>query len=123
MSFLPLIDIGIKLIDKIFPDPTKRAEAKALLLEQQQAGTLQEIESSMHVIIAEAKGGSWIQRSWRPIVMLVFTSLIVAKWLGFTDAGVTEEIEIAILEIIKVGIGGYIVGRSVEKGISKWKEK
>ena len=46
-------------------------------------------------IRAEAMGDSWLQRSWRPITMLTFVSLIVAKWLGFTAPGVTEAVELA----------------------------
>ena len=114
-----VLTIGGKIIDKIFPDPIERAKAKAALVEQQNKGELQEITASMEVIIAEAKGGSWLQRSWRPLTMLTFVGLIVAKWLGLTADGVTPEIELELLGIIKVGIGGYVVGRSAEKVAEK----
>ena len=35
----------------------------------------------------------------------------------------TEAVELALFEIIKIGLGGYVVGRSVEKGIKVWKER
>jgi len=30
---------------------------------------------------------------------------------------------LALFEIIKIGLGGYVIGRSVEKGIRVWKER
>lgn len=123
MGFIPFIDIGLKLIDKIFPDPIDKANARAKLLEAEHAGELQELESSMAIITAEANGDSWLQRCWRPLVMITFTSLIVAKWLGFTAPGVSEAIEIELLNIIKVGLGGYILGRSGEKIMKSYKGK
>lgn len=74
-----------------------------------------------NIIIAEAQGDSWLQRNWRPITMLVFVALIVAHWLGWSAPGLTEQERLAVFEIIKIGLGGYVVGRSVEKGIKSWK--
>lgn len=67
------------------------------------------------VVIAEATGASWLQRSWRPITMLVFVTLIVARWLGLTAENLTSELEMQLFSIIKIGLAGYVGGRSVEK--------
>ena len=68
------------------------------------------------VVTAEAQGESWLQRNWRPITMLTFTALVVAKWLGYTvDTGITEAVEIELMHLIQIGLGGYVVGRSAEK--------
>lgn len=114
-------NLGSQIIDKIFPDKIERDKARALLLEQEQKGELQQISASMKVLLGEINGDSWLQRNWRPLTMLTFVGLVVAKWLGFTADGVTEVIELQLLGIIKVGLGGYVVGRSVEKGIKEWK--
>lgn len=126
MSLIPFLDVGIKLIDKIFPDPAEKAKAKALLLEKQQAGELQEIEASMKVIVAEASG-SYLQRNWRPITMLVFVAIIANNYilypylsLFWKDAPVLT-LAPEMWDVLKIGIGGYIAGRSVEKSISSWK--
>lgn len=58
--------------------------------------------------------GNWLQRSWRPILMLVFGALLVMKWLGYTDT-VDLQVELALMEIIKFSLGGYVIGRSTEK--------
>jgi len=109
-----VLSIGLEIIDKIFPDETERTKAKAALLEQQQKGEFKSLEASMQVILAETNSESWIAKNWRPVTMLTFVGLVVAKWLGFTD-GVTESIEMELMQLIQIGLGGYVVGRSGEK--------
>jgi hypothetical protein len=67
------------------------------------------------IVKAEAESENWLTSSWRPILMLVFGSLIVARWFGFTAPGITEAVELKLWGILEVGIGGYVIGRSVEK--------
>ena len=111
-------DIGKQIAKSIFPDPADKLKREQLA-SQIQSGLLQ---SQTDIIKSEAQGESWIQRNWRPVTMLTFVGLIVAKWLGLTAPGVTEAIEIELLEIIKVGLGGYVIGRSAEKAIKVWKK-
>jgi hypothetical protein len=119
----PVISGIFSVIDKAIEDKDQAAAIKAKLQEMVLTGQMREIEEAAANIRAEATGDSWLQRSWRPLTMLTFVALIVAKWLGFTAPGVTEAVELALFEIIKVGLGGYVIGRSVEKGIKVWKEK
>jgi hypothetical protein len=80
------------------------------------------VNAQKEVIVAEAQGGSWIQRNWRPVTMLTFVGLIVAHWLGWTAPGLTEDMTLALLEIIKIGLGGYVVGRSAEKCVKYYRK-
>ena len=54
--------------------------------------------------------------------MLTFVSLIVAHWLGFTAENIEEEEVIMLLEIVKIGLGGYVLGRSGEKIMKEYKK-
>ena len=63
------------------------------------------------VIVAEANSGSWITQSWRPITMLVFVFLIVMNQFGWLENELPKE----AWEVLKIGIGGYVGGRSLEK--------
>jgi len=119
----PVIAGIFSVIDKAVENKDQATEIKARLQEMVLTGQMREIEEAAANIRAEATGDSWLQRSWRPLTMLTFVSLIVAKWLGFTAPGVTEAVELALFEIIKIGLGGYVIGRSVEKGIKVWKER
>lgn len=67
-------------------------------------------------IKAEASSSSWLARNWRPITMLTFVALIVGRWMGWIDtANITKEVESQLFDIIQIGLGGYVVGRSAEK--------
>ncbi|MEX2964223.1 3TM-type holin [Microbulbifer sp. TYP-18] len=111
-----------KAIDKAFPDKSEANRLKAEIDRQLIAMELKELESATSVITAEAGGDSWLQRCWRPIAMLTFVSLVVAHWLGWTAPNLSEEQTLALLEIVKIGLGGYVVGRSAEKAIKTWKQ-
>ncbi len=67
------------------------------------------------IITAEAQGESWLQRNWRPLLMLNFAALITARWLGYGAPNLTPDLELKLLDIVQIGVGGYVIGRSVEK--------
>ena len=62
--------------------------------------------------IREEARGNWLQRSWRPIVMLVFTLIILAgTFLNLPILADTSR----FWDLLEIGLGGYVVGRSGEK--------
>jgi hypothetical protein len=63
------------------------------------------------VLQTELKG-NWLQRSWRPIVMLVFTAIIV---IGIFKRIPYLESTSPFWKLLELGLGGYVIGRSVEK--------
>lgn len=98
-----------------FPDPAEAAKAEAdlqLALYQQAA---QINLAASEIIKAEAQSESWLAKSWRPLVMLVFAGLIVARWFGWAAPNLTEAEYLKLWSIVEFGLGGYVVGRSVEK--------
>lgn len=104
--------------DRIFPDPEQ--ELKRIELQQAlQAAVLErtsEIErAAADVVRAEAQGQSWLQRTWRPITMLVFVGLIVARWLGWSAPNLGDAEVLKLWDIVEIGLGGYVIGRSAEK--------
>lgn len=83
------------------------------------------IQAKSKVIVAEASSEHWIVSAWRPITMLIFVFIIANNYIIVPYATVVFGIKIPTLEIVPdmwnlltMGIGGYIVGRSGEK-ISK----
>ena len=70
------------------------------------------------VLVAEASSESWITATWRPLVMLIFTALIVSFWFGYVPPNLNGDMSPILMELftlLKLGIGGYIGGRSLEK--------
>jgi hypothetical protein len=59
--------------------------------------------------------GRWYQRAWRPAVMMVFAVVIVSHWFGIAGTEVTPEVQTYLYSVIKLGLGGYVLGRSGEK--------
>ena len=69
------------------------------------------MDAQAKVITAEAQGASWLQRSWRPITMLTFLVLVVCDTFGWTEFRLADE----AWTLLQLGLGGYVIGRSVEK--------
>lgn len=115
MSLLSLLPIVGDVLDKIIPDPAAQAEAKLKLMELAQKGEFTEMTTKADIIKAEANSESWLAQSWRPIMMLTFGALIVARWLGYAAPGISQEEILKLWNIVELGLGGYVIGRSVEK--------
>jgi hypothetical protein len=119
---LPILEVGLKLIDKLIPDRGAAQAAQLKLLELQQTGQLAELDASVKLALAgaenvkaDAQSEGWLSRSWRPITMLTFTALIVARWLGWAAPELSQEEYLKLWEIVQFGLGGYVVGRTGEK--------
>ena len=116
---IPLLSsIGGQVAKNLFPDPadeTKRKEAEHqfTLGVMQHANQIE--QAAAEVVKAEAASSHWLAANWRPLTMLTFVGLVVARWMGWTAPGMTESEYLSIYDLIKIGIGGYVVGRSAEK--------
>lgn len=99
-----------KVIDTLSLTTTEKRELELKLLLALYKHTEQEVELRAE-ILAKEMGGNWLQRSWRPIVMLAFAGVVVVG--AFVDIPMLKEGS-QFWEILKIGIGGYVVGKSVE---------
>jgi len=122
-----LLSIGGKLIDKFFPDPEEAAKRKVELFEMAQRGELEQFRGAVEIITSEAKSEHTITATWRPITMLVFVVIIANNYilypylrLFWPDAPVLD-LPPAMWDLLKIGLGGYVVGRSAEKAAKAWK--
>jgi hypothetical protein len=104
-----------QIVGNLFPDPTEKAKAEAEVFRQLLAHQ-SEIESAAAKIInTEAASSHWLAANWRPLTMLVFVGVIVARWFGWAAPNLSETEYIKLWSIVEFGLGGYVVGRSVEK--------
>ena len=113
------------IIDDLHTSGEEKAEARqklaaleaATLIQLTEAGKAL-VDAQRDVIVAEAAGESWIQRSWRPIAMLVLLGLIVWTVIPASVFNLTlqwDAIPDKAWGLLTVGIGGYIGARTVEK--------
>ena len=117
----PIAGALFKTVDKVIDNKGEADKIKQDIQQRIIAGELKELEGAAKIIQTEAQGG-WLQRNWRPIMMLVFAGLMVAHWFGFTAPNIPESVQNSLLNIIMIGIGGYTVGRSGEKIAEKFKK-
>jgi hypothetical protein len=103
------------VIKSKFPDPAEQAKAEAELTAQLWANAHQINAAAAEIINTEAASQHWLAANWRPLTMLVFVCLIVARWFGWAAPNLSEAEYIKLWSIVEFGLGGYVVGRSVEK--------
>lgn len=102
------LELGTSIINKLWPDASEQEKARM-------SQVLTVFTAQAEIVKAEAQSQNKLTSSWRPILMLTFAGLIVARWFGLTAPGITEAEYIKLWDIIHLGIGGYVVGRSGEK--------
>ena len=115
------------LLDKVIPDPAAKVDAKIKFMTLAQSGDLKELESATSVIVSEAKSEHWIVSSWRPITMLTFVAIIANNYLLypylslFWDKAPVLVVAPDMWDLLKLGLSGYVVGRSAEKVMKTYK--
>ncbi len=102
------------VIDNLSTSNKEKHAAKAELTKIVQDSLTKVLELQSQVLKTEMSG-TWLQSSWRPILMLAFTSLLILRWTGIANPALAPALELELMSIIKLGLGGYIGARSVEK--------
>lgn len=112
----------LSLIGRFLPDPAAKAAAQQKFLEMLQQGQLADLDAQLKqnlaaagVVQAEVASKFWLAANWRPILMMVFGGLIVARMFGLTAPNISPAEYLELWGLMKLGIGGYIGGRTVEK--------
>ena len=116
--------VGSMLASALGVDNTPDAVADAIKTDPQAAIKIRQIEAQLEqtrlevrgqAVQAEAKGESWLQRNWRPLTMVWFSFLVGAYWFGYTPEKLSDAAVLSLFGLIKLGLGGYVIGRSAEK--------
>ena len=110
-------------LDKLFTSKEEKILAenaiKQILIEKELE--LQRMQTE--IIVAEAKG-NWLQRSWRPILMLSFGFIVIyVKFIAPLFGLPIPPLENEFWNLLQLGIGGYVIGRTGEKMIQTYTEK
>jgi hypothetical protein len=118
-----LIDIGGKILDKVFPDPAQAEQAKLKFLEMQQNGELAKLNADVaesHELTERLKADmgsdSWLSKNIRPMVLI----FILMAYTGFAIASMFDfETRNNYVELLgnwgMVVMSFYFGGRSAEK--------
>lgn len=115
-------EIG-KVIDNLFTSDEERIKAKNEVFKVLREKELELQKMQTDIIIAEAKG-NWLQRSWRPILMLAFGFIVIyVKFIAPLFDLRIPELEDEFWNLLQLGIGGYVIGRTGEKMINSYVKK
>lgn len=123
-----ILNLGSTVIDKIWPDAGEKEKAKAALAKAAMEGEfkheLAELNAKASVLTTEMQG-SWLQRNWRPILMLTIVAIVANNYLLYPYLSLfwpkAPQLELPqdLYSLMKIGVGGYLVGRSAEKVTGK----
>jgi hypothetical protein len=115
----------VKVVDDAVPDSDLKAKLESEDNRAKLESGLKEMSQRMQLqqaaIVAEIQGESWLQRNWRPLTMMVFVFIIVNNfvlvpyltqfWVGMPTLPLPPE----LWQLLEIGLGGYIAGRTIEK--------
>jgi len=136
-----LLTAGLKILDKVIPDPVQKAEAQQKLLELKQTGELAELNAETQLAMGqieinkvEASSDNFFKSGWRPFIgwtcgvifcyNYIIHSLLVTAIVVIDPTFPTSVLPVlAVTEVLPVlfgllGLGGL---RTYEKftGVSK----
>lgn len=120
----PVLDI----VDKAVTDKDQAAQIKAAITKELITERSKSLDARMQVVLAEANGESWLQRNWRPLLMLVIVAIVgnnylVAPYLGaMFGVGLTLPLPQSLWDLMTLGVGGYIAGQTAERGLATWQQ-
>jgi hypothetical protein len=118
-----LLDIGGKILDKVFPDPAQAEQAKLKLLEMQQNGELAkmqaEIAESQEITKrweADMSSDSWLSKNIRPMTLVFILTVFCAfSLMSAWKIDVNESYVKLLGEWGQLIMLAYFGGRTVEK--------
>jgi len=114
------------IIDKLIPDPALKAKLKAQIEAKTIAHQDEITKAQRDILINEFSHGSLLTRSWRPLLMymIILFLLVYGLVLPIVDLFMTQpvvftprwqEIPDGLWNLLGLGVGGYVGGRSLEK--------
>ena len=121
-----VMDLGVKLLDRLIPDPVQKAQAQLELMKLQQSGELASMTAQTDINKLEAANASLFVSGWRPYIgwvcgvaltyQYVARPFLIAFLPSYQFPGLDENLWQLMMGML--GLGGL---RSFEKfkGVTK----
>ena len=131
----PLVGAVMGVVNKHYDVKMNKDNIQAEI-EKAVLGTIKDVtETQADVIKAEMQSDSWIARNWRPISALGFVSVVLfygvwtpatVAYFGWPAPRIGDPLLIEIINLVKICLGGYVMGRTLEKVVetvfSRWRK-
>jgi len=109
-------------LDNLFTSKEEKIQAKNVIKQILIQKELELQKMQTEIIVTEAKG-NWLQRSWRPLLMLAFGFIVIyVKFLAPLFNLRIPELENEFWNLLQLGIGGYVIGRTGEKMMTTYSD-
>mgnify|MGYP005698468867 CR=1 FL=1 len=126
----PILGIGDKVIDRLWPDPAEKAKAKLELIKLEQEGAFKEVENQLAAIMAEANSKDpWTSRARPSFLYVMYIYLLMGipyailyHYDSLAAMGVAAGIKAwfqampsELYQLFGMGYLGYVGARSIDK--------
>jgi hypothetical protein len=122
-----VIGVGLKIIDKVIPDPAQKAQAQLDLQKLANDGHLAELQADMNEQNnvsdrwkADLNSDSWLSKNVRPMTLV---ALLMAYFIFASASAFGIEVKQVYVEllgqIIMLIVSAYFGGRTLEKIMAK----
>ena len=128
-----VVESGLNIVDQMVEDKDQAARIKMEIRKQidrqDHEKVMAEIKGQAGIVTAEVKGESWLQRNWRPMLMLCCIIIIANNYIlvpyasMFTDKLAMLELPKGLWALLNIGVAGYIGSRGIEKSIGIYRGK
>ena len=118
-----IIGVGMKILDKVIPDPQAKAEAQARLLELQQQGRLAELQADTAEAQeitkrqeADMASDSWLAKNIRPMTLIaIISGYFIFAFMSAFDMDTNERYVELLGQWGMLIMSFYFGGRTLEK--------
>lgn len=118
-----IIGVGMKILDKVIPDPTAKAEAQAKLLELQQQGRLAELQADSVEAqeltkrqVADMSSDSWLSKNIRPMTLIaILAGYFIFAMMSAFDMDTNSKYVELLGQWGMLIMSFYFGGRTLEK--------
>ena len=124
----PIAKIALGVVDKSVSDKDLKEKLKAEISQQLLTNDSKELQAAAYIIQTEAGSKHWLTATWRPALMWICIIVIFNNYILMPFANIIfgTSIELSIPDpmwnLLTIGVGGYIAGRSGEKIAENWKK-
>ena len=111
------------IIDRVVDGEQDADRIKERINKLAEQNRLKEIDLMANIILAEANSSNIIQRMWRPLIMLGIGAILINTFLiapyiyALFGVDVSSPLPESLYDLLGLGIGGYVIGRTIEKSV------
>lgn len=118
-----ILDVGMKVLDKVMPDPEQKAKAQLALMEMQQKGELAQIQADMQEqeeltkrLQADMASDSWLSKNIRPMTLIfILGAYFVFAMMSAFGSNANEKYVELLGQWGMLIMSFYFGGRTLEK--------